>query len=84
MPPCRRPGSRSAPGDALVSYTDGVTERRRGDVFYGVDGLLATLRAASGDASSLAGAVEQAVLAFAADPPSDDLAILVLRTAPPA
>jgi serine phosphatase RsbU (regulator of sigma subunit) len=73
-----------APGDALVSYTDGVTERRRGDVFYGVDGLLATLRAASGDAASLAGAVEQAVLAFAADPPSDDLAILVLRTGPPA
>jgi len=71
-----------APGDALVFYTDGVTERRRGGTFYGVDGLLATLAAAPGDARSLAGAVEQAVLSFATEPPSDDLAVLVLRAAP--
>jgi serine phosphatase RsbU (regulator of sigma subunit) len=71
------------PGDALVFYTDGVTERRRDDAFYGLGGLLATLAAASGDAAALAGAVEQAVLSFATDPPSDDLALLVLRTQPP-
>ncbi len=73
-----------SPGDALVFYTDGVTERRRHDVFYGLEGLIATLAAASGDAPSLAGAVEQAVLSFATEAPNDDLAILVLRTAPPA
>lgn len=70
------------PGDALVFYTDGVTERRGDDGFYGVEGLLATLSAASGDARGLAGAVEQAVLSYAPEPPSDDLAVLVLRTAP--
>jgi len=70
------------PGDALVFYTDGVTERRGGGGFFGVEGLLATLSAASGDARSLAGAVEQAVLSYAPEPPNDDLAVLVLRTAP--
>jgi serine phosphatase RsbU (regulator of sigma subunit) len=73
-----------SPGDALVFYTDGVTERRRGGDFYGLDGLLATLAAAPGDARSLAGSVEQAVLSFATEPPSDDLAVLVLQAAPPA
>ena len=72
------------PGDALVCYTDGVTERRNGDAFYGLDGLIATLTAAAGGAESLAAAVETAVLSFAAEPPGDDLAILVARTAPPA
>jgi serine phosphatase RsbU (regulator of sigma subunit) len=73
-----------APGDALVFYTDGVTERRRDGAFYGLDGLLATLAGAPGDARSMADAVEQAVLSFATEPPSDDLAVLVLQAAPPA
>jgi serine phosphatase RsbU (regulator of sigma subunit) len=70
------------PGDALVCYTDGVTERRRSDTFFGLDGLIGALGATSGDASALAAAVERSVLDFAADPPGDDLAILVLRTKP--
>jgi hypothetical protein len=32
----------------------------------------------------MADAVEQAVLSFATEPPSDDLAVLVLQAAPPA
>src|SRR5581483_5352811 len=44
--------------------------------------LIGALAAAPGDARSLAGAVEQAVLSFATEPPSDDLAVLVLRAAP--
>jgi serine phosphatase RsbU (regulator of sigma subunit)/anti-sigma regulatory factor (Ser/Thr protein kinase) len=68
-----------APGDALVCYTDGVTERRNGRAFFGEARLAAALRGASADADALAGLVENAVAAFAADEPSDDLAVLVLR-----
>ncbi|HEV7862677.1 MAG TPA: SpoIIE family protein phosphatase [Acidimicrobiia bacterium] len=67
------------PGDALVCYTDGVTERRNGDTFYEIDRLMRTLAIAGGDADALAGAVEDSVLSFAPDPPGDDLAVLVLR-----
>ena len=72
------------PGDALVCYTDGVTDRRNGSAFFEAAGLISTLAAADGDAQALAAAVEHAVLAFAPDPPGDDLAIFVLRAAPPA
>jgi serine phosphatase RsbU (regulator of sigma subunit) len=67
------------PGDALVCYTDGVTERRNGDTFYELDRLMHTVAMAPGTADGLAGAVEDSVLAFAPDPPGDDLAILVLQ-----
>jgi serine phosphatase RsbU (regulator of sigma subunit) len=72
------------PGDALVCYTDGVTERRNGDTFYETDRLMHTVAMSRGDADGLAGAVEDSVLSFAPDPPGDDLAVLVLRvTGPP-
>jgi serine phosphatase RsbU (regulator of sigma subunit) len=67
------------PGDALVCYTDGVTERRNGDTFYELDRLRHTVAMSGGDADGLAGAVEDSVLSFAPDPPGDDLAVLVLR-----
>jgi serine phosphatase RsbU (regulator of sigma subunit)/anti-sigma regulatory factor (Ser/Thr protein kinase) len=66
-------------GDALLCYTDGVTERRDGDTFFGEARLAALLQATTGDADTLAGAVEAAVAGFTADEPSDDLAVLVLR-----
>ncbi|MDQ1518676.1 MAG: hypothetical protein QOE80_4506 [Actinomycetota bacterium] len=69
------------PGDALVCYTDGVTERRNGDTFYELDRLMHTVAMTGGDAETLAGAVEDSVLTFAPDPPGDDLAVLVLRAA---
>jgi serine phosphatase RsbU (regulator of sigma subunit)/anti-sigma regulatory factor (Ser/Thr protein kinase) len=68
-----------APGDALVCYTDGVTERRDGDTFFGEARLSTLLAATPGSADALAGVVEAAVAGFAADEPSDDLAVLVLR-----
>ncbi len=71
------------PGDALVCYTDGVTERRNGSAFFEYTGLSRTLAAADGDAQALAAAVENAVLGFAPEPPGDDLAILVLRAEEP-
>jgi sigma-B regulation protein RsbU (phosphoserine phosphatase) len=69
-----------APGDALVFYTDGVTERRSGTDMFGDDNLLACLRAsAGGSADGLAGQLEQQVQRFGAGVTRDDLAVLVVR-----
>jgi serine phosphatase RsbU (regulator of sigma subunit) len=67
-------------GDALVLYTDGVTERRRGNRMFGDDTLLASLRKAAGrSADSVAGLLEREVRSFASDASRDDLAVLVVR-----
>ena len=70
-----------AGGDALVFYTDGVTEARSPDgAFFGEERLLSLLRACPGcDASSLAARVEDAVLDFQENNSRDDMAVLVLR-----
>jgi phosphoserine phosphatase RsbU/P len=69
-----------APGDALVFYTDGVTERRDGDVMFGDDNLLAVCAAGAGSpADDLAGLVESAVRDFSSGASRDDLAVLVVR-----
>ncbi|MGH2686572.1 MAG: SpoIIE family protein phosphatase [Actinomycetota bacterium] len=71
------------PGDALVLFTDGVTERHRDDDFFGADGLAALLAGLAGaTADEIAGAVEQAVVDFDAAASRDDLAVLVARVAP--
>jgi serine phosphatase RsbU (regulator of sigma subunit) len=70
-------------GDALVLYTDGITETRRGDELFGEDRLRAALAAAAGtSAEEIADAVLAAVDAFRAAPSEDDVALLVLRVAP--
>jgi len=68
------------PADAIVLYTDGVTERRSGHQFLGEDGL-ATLLAGYGaaPADEIAEAVREAVENFDSTPPRDDMAVLVLR-----
>jgi serine phosphatase RsbU (regulator of sigma subunit) len=67
-------------GDALVFYTDGVTEARRGRAQFGEERLLETLNKSRGrSAADIADAIERAVLEFAGPEPSDDIAILVLR-----
>ncbi len=69
------------PGDALVIYTDGVTEARGRADMFGDDRLLAVLASAAGTAAdSIAGALEQAVMAHHPES-SDDMAILVLQAA---
>jgi serine phosphatase RsbU (regulator of sigma subunit) len=66
--------------DALVFYTDGVTEARRGRAQFGDERLLETLESCRGQtADQIADAIESAVLEFAGPQPSDDIAILVLR-----
>ena len=71
-------------GDALLLYTDGVTERRRGDEQFGAERLLRAAGAAAGrPAARLITAVRAAVDRFTADPRDDDIALLALRAAPP-
>jgi PAS domain S-box-containing protein len=68
------------PGEALVLYTDGVTERRLGGRFLGEDGLAEVIAGAVGRrAGGIADTVAAAVAASAQDPATDDMALLVLR-----
>ncbi len=72
-------------GDALVLFTDGVSESRTGGTMYGDGGLTATLaRAAVGSASAgqLADAVLAGALSLAGGEAPDDIAVLVLQAAP--
>jgi serine phosphatase RsbU (regulator of sigma subunit) len=65
-------------GDAMVLFTDGITERRQQRQFF-QDQLPATLRGATAlTAAALAERVEHAALSFAATPPDDDMAIVVV------
>jgi PAS domain S-box-containing protein len=68
-----------APGDALVLYTDGVTEAR-GDGWFGVDRLRRVLSEAAGrSAQEMADAIVDAALDFGGGHAADDLAVLVAR-----
>ena len=72
------------PGDALVLYTDGITERRRGHEFFGEERVRQTLAASAGlSADEIAGRVEDAARRFVAGQPSDDMAVVVVRVPPP-
>jgi GAF domain-containing protein len=66
----------------LVCFTDGATECRRGERFFGEAGVCRTVADASGRAADIAAAIEAAVLDFTGGTLSDDLAILVLQPAP--
>jgi PAS domain S-box-containing protein len=69
-----------SPGDTLILYTDGVTERRSGGAFFGEQRLADLVRASVGlSAGDIADRIEQAVESFGPDAPRDDIAILVVR-----
>lgn len=74
-----------APGETLLCVTDGVTEHRSGDrQFDDEDGLAATFALCAGlSAREVAERVRRAVDEFAAEPPDDDLAMLVLKAVQP-
>jgi len=78
-----RPGSARivlGRGDALVLYTDGLVEARRGGEQFGWDRLREVAGEAAGRAAhEIAEAIQDAVAAFAPGPPADDQALLVLR-----
>ncbi|MFJ8077429.1 SpoIIE family protein phosphatase [Streptomyces sp. NPDC096176] len=72
------------PGDVLLCVTDGVTERREGTRMLGDDGLSEVLANCTGlTAGAVAGKVLRAVERFAAEPASDDMAILTMRIPEP-
>jgi PAS domain S-box-containing protein len=72
---------RLMPGEALVLYTDGVTEARSPDGdFFGEGRLRRLVRSCSGlDAVTFARRIKDAVLDFQEGYQRDDLAVLVLR-----
>ena len=71
------------PGEAVVLFTDGVTEARgAADDFFGEHRLRRLLAASAGeglDAAGLAGQVVEEVLAFQGGVARDDIAVVVLR-----
>ena len=79
-PACRRHVSTVAlpPGTAVCLYTDGLVERRGHSLTVGLDRLAEAMFA--GPAESVCAAVMQALVG--ADPPSDDIALLVLHRQP--
>ncbi len=70
------------PGETLLAFTDGASERRRGEAMMEAEGLSAVLAACrSMSAAAVAARVQRAVEEFGDAPLSDDMAILVLRAA---
>ena len=70
------------PGDAVVLYTDGVTEARRGKEMFGEGRLLETVRSLAGrDAEGIAAGLDDAVSLYQ-DDANDDVAILVAKVMP--
>jgi serine phosphatase RsbU (regulator of sigma subunit)/anti-sigma regulatory factor (Ser/Thr protein kinase) len=69
-----------APGDTIVFYTDGVTERRRGGELFGLDRLRDAAGTLAGfSAEAAASRLRATALAFSTEAPRDDIAILALR-----
>lgn len=72
------------PGESLVCYTDGVTERRRGRRSFGDEGVVATMLRGKGlSAAELAQRVENDSVTFIDEEPADDMAVLVLKAVAP-
>jgi serine phosphatase RsbU (regulator of sigma subunit) len=71
------------PGDMMVLYTDGVTEARGVDGFYGADRLARVVGSpAPGGAEALAERLLADVVAFQSGRLRDDVALLVVEVAP--
>ena len=67
-------------GDAVVLYTDGVTEARRDKEFFGAERLLSLLRGVTGkSAEEIVTAVADGALDFQGGNPRDDIAVVVVR-----
>jgi len=67
-------------GDLLVTVTDGVLERRDGNVMLEDEGLAEELRATAGlPAQAVAERIRRLVLDFAQTPQRDDMAVLAIR-----
>jgi phosphoserine phosphatase RsbU/P len=71
---------RLQPGDSLIFYTDGVTERRRGRELFGTGRLREAAGPLAGyPADVIAARLRSITINFSVEEPRDDIAILVLR-----
>jgi GAF domain-containing protein len=71
------------PGDAIIMYTDGVTEEARQGVHFGMQRLRDALAAsAGGTADAILDGIQRAVFGSGHPEPRDDVAIVVLRIPP--
>jgi PAS domain S-box-containing protein len=71
------------PGDAVLFFTDGVTDSRNGADVFGEKRLSELLSKCAGSpADGIVEAVESAVTEFSSSRHSDDIAILALRVVP--
>jgi serine phosphatase RsbU (regulator of sigma subunit) len=71
------------PGEALVCYTDGLSDRRAGRRMFGEDGIVKAMYRGKGlSAPDLAVMIEADALGFVDDDPADDMAVLALRATP--
>ncbi len=68
-----------SPGDAMVMYTDGVTEARNGDSFFGEDRLADAVGRRRHSANALANGLLDEVLKFQAGHQRDDVVITAVR-----
>jgi sigma-B regulation protein RsbU (phosphoserine phosphatase) len=68
------------PGDSLIFYTDGVTERRRGRELFGTARLRDAAAPLAGyPADVMAARLRSTTINFSVEEPRDDIAVLVLR-----
>src|SRR2546430_1626332 len=71
-------------GDVALFFTDGLTDVRGPTGTFGEERLVALLQQCEGlGAEEIASTLENAVMAFQAGEPRDDLAMLVLRVVGP-
>lgn len=69
-----------APGDTMIFYTDGITERRRGGELFGLERLRDAAGTLAGFSADVAASrLRATALAFSPEAPRDDIAILALR-----
>jgi sigma-B regulation protein RsbU (phosphoserine phosphatase) len=66
------------PGDVLMAYTDGVTEGRRGDDFYGEARLDVAVTSHTGSARAMTDGILADVLQFQSGMARDDIVILAV------
>ena len=68
-------------GDVLLAYTDGITERQRGEAMFGEERLTELLKSLAGrPIAEIHGALDAKLDAFARDTrPPDDLTYIILR-----
>jgi serine phosphatase RsbU (regulator of sigma subunit) len=73
------------PGEVMVCYTDGLADRRSGRRTFGEEGIVKAIYQGMGmTADNQARLIESEAVAFVDEEPTDDMAVLVLRSRPAA